>query len=116
MEAQTVDKEYVKAQNIKASELDREGKFEAANKVLDDLLALLEDQKADPKYFTTTKRLLALTGVAVVAKPLLTLIPNLTSFVSSMVSNKGTISSVASASSHPHNLQSAYNSITLIAD
>lgn len=54
MEAQTIDEDFVKAQNIKALELDREGKFEAANKILEDLLTLLEDQKADPKYFATT--------------------------------------------------------------
>ena len=54
MGAQSVDKEYVRAQNLKASELDREGKFEAANKILEDLLLMLEDQKADPKYFATT--------------------------------------------------------------
>ena len=54
MGAQTLDKEYVKAQNIKASELDREGKFKEANKILEDLLTLLEDQRADPKYFTIT--------------------------------------------------------------
>ena len=52
--AQTLDKEYVRAQNVKAAELNREGKFEAANMVLDDLLKLLEDQEADPRLFATT--------------------------------------------------------------
>jgi CHAT domain-containing protein/tetratricopeptide (TPR) repeat protein len=52
--AQTLDKEYVREQNIKATQLDREGKFEKANAVLDDLLALLEDKEADSSYFTVT--------------------------------------------------------------
>jgi len=52
--AQTLDKEYVRAQNVKAAALNREGKFEAADMVLDNLLKLLEDQEADPRLFATT--------------------------------------------------------------
>lgn len=52
--AQTVDIEYVREQNIKAAQLDREGKFETANAVLDDLLVLLEDKEADSSFFTVT--------------------------------------------------------------
>jgi len=51
---QTLDKEFVRAQNVKAAELNREGKFEAANKVLDNLLILLEEQEADSRFFATT--------------------------------------------------------------
>lgn len=52
--AQTVDIEYVREQNIKAAQLDREGKFETANAVLEDLLVLLEAKNADSSYFTVT--------------------------------------------------------------
>lgn len=52
--AQTLDKEYVRAQNVKAAALNREGKFEAANMVLDNLLKLLEEQEADSRLFATT--------------------------------------------------------------
>ena len=52
--AQTVDIDYVREQNIRAAKLNREGKFEKANSVLDDLLILVEDQDADPSYYTVT--------------------------------------------------------------
>lgn len=52
--AQTLDKEYVKAQNTKAAALDRDGEFEAANKILDNLIILLEEQEADSRFFATT--------------------------------------------------------------
>ena len=52
--SQTVDIEYVREQNIKAAQLDREGKFDEANAVLDDLLILLQDKDADSSFFTVT--------------------------------------------------------------
>lgn len=51
---QTLDREYVMDQNRKAAELNREGEFKNANKLLDQLLSRLEEEKAEDKFFAST--------------------------------------------------------------
>lgn len=51
---QTIDKAYVLEKNRRATELNREGKFNEAYNILEDLLKLLEEQKADPKFFLSS--------------------------------------------------------------
>lgn len=52
--AQGTEKEYVINQNRIASELNREGKFAKADKVLDELLTKLRIENADDRFFATT--------------------------------------------------------------
>ncbi len=52
--AQSIDKAYVLEKNKQASELNREGRFDEAHKILEDLLKLLEAQNADPKFFLSS--------------------------------------------------------------
>jgi len=51
---QTLDREYVVSENKRASELNREGNFLEANKVLDRLLTRLEAEDSEDKFFAST--------------------------------------------------------------
>ena len=57
--SQTIDRVYVIERNKLASELNREGKFDEAHKILKDLLGLMEGQNADPKFFSSSYQTLA---------------------------------------------------------
>lgn len=52
--SQEIDSVAVKQQNVKAAQLNRAGKFSEANKILDHLLAALNEQKGELKYFAIT--------------------------------------------------------------
>jgi len=56
---QTIDKDYVISENKRASELNREGKFLQANKILDNLLLSLEDENSEEKLFAATYQIKA---------------------------------------------------------
>jgi len=52
--SQEIDSAYVQLQNVKAAQLNRAGKFSQANKVLDHLLATLNEQNGELNYFAIT--------------------------------------------------------------
>lgn len=52
--SQSIEREYVIGQNRIAAELNREGKFDQANTVLDKLLAKLTAENSDERLFATT--------------------------------------------------------------
>lgn len=52
--SQTIGRDYVIKKNKEAAELNREGKFDQAKKVLDDLLEELSSENADERLFATT--------------------------------------------------------------
>lgn len=52
--SQLLDKEYVTLQNKKAAELNRQGNFDQANNILDQLLVRLEKEEAKESFFATT--------------------------------------------------------------
>ncbi len=52
--SQTIERDYVINQNRIAAELNREGKFDQANKILDELLIQLQVENANDKFFATT--------------------------------------------------------------
>ena len=54
LQAQSLNMEYVRSENIRASELNSKGKFREADRILDRLLKLLEENKADDKLFAIT--------------------------------------------------------------
>ncbi|MCP4882198.1 MAG: CHAT domain-containing protein [Flavobacteriales bacterium] len=56
---QTIGKDYVISENKRASELNREGKFLQANKILDNLLLSLEDENSEEKLFAATYQIKA---------------------------------------------------------
>ena len=54
VQAQSVTLDYVRQENIKASQLNTEGKFREANQKLDRLLDFLESQEAEERFFSIT--------------------------------------------------------------
>jgi len=52
--SQEIDSITVQSINVKAAQLNRAGKFSEANKLLDHLLAALNEQHGEPKYFAAT--------------------------------------------------------------
>lgn len=52
--SQTINGEYVLEENRRAADLNREGKFDQANKALDELLSKLQADNADERLFATT--------------------------------------------------------------
>lgn len=52
--AQEISETYVKEKNIQALDLNREGKFNQANKILDELMLLLNNNEAPEKYYAIT--------------------------------------------------------------
>ncbi len=52
--SQEIDSITVQSINVKAAQLNRAGKFSEANKMLDHLLAALNEQHGEPKYFAIT--------------------------------------------------------------
>lgn len=51
---QTLNREYVISENKRASELNREGKFLQANKILDKLLLRLKEENSEERFFAAT--------------------------------------------------------------
>ncbi len=54
LQAQSLSREYVRAENIRASELNSKGKFQEADRILQRLLDFLEENKADENLFAIT--------------------------------------------------------------